>query len=235
MSLIHTKQTVEIPQRGVVKRCLTLCLGVIAVAFAGMSATPALADEFVEGTHFQRLPVAVETADDTAVEVVEVFSYACVHCFNFDPMIEAWHARQSEGVNFVRLPAVFSTDYELLAQAFYTAETLGVIKAVHTPMFVGIHMERQDLRQAALLQDLFNEHADVGEEDFNTAYSSFSVRSRVQQAKAKSRAYRVTGVPSMVVNGKYLVTGTMAGSNTKMLEVVDYLVGVEQQASQGQD
>ena len=193
------------------------------------------AQDFVEGTHFERLPVAVDTGTDDAVEVVEMFSYACVHCFNFDPMVDAWHARQGEDVKFVRVPAIFSSDWELLAQAFYTAETLGVTGAVHMPMFEGIHITRQDLRQADLVQALFNEHADVTGEEFNTAYSSFSVRSRVQQAKAKARAYRITAVPSMIVNGKYRVDGRMSGSNTKMLEVVDYLVGLEQQAAQAQD
>ncbi len=189
------------------------------------------AADFVEGTHFERLPVAVDTVDDSKIEVVEMFSYACVHCFNFDPMIESWHARQGEGVNFMRIPAVFSEDWELLAQAFYTAETLGVSEQIHTPMFEGIHVKNQDLRRVPLLVDLFAVNADVSEEDFNTAYNSFSVRSRVQQAKAKGRAYRITGVPSMIVNGKYRVDGRMAGSNTKMLEVVDYLVKLEQSAA----
>ena len=201
----------------------TFCLLVMLMLIA-----PVRAADFVEGTHYERLPVTVDTKDDSKVEVVEVFSYACVHCFNFDPMIDAWKARQDEGVDFQRVPAIFSADWELLAQAFYTAETLGVGDAVHMPIFEGIHVKNQDLRRAPLLMDLFSETADVSEDDFNTAYSSFSVRSRVQQAKAKVRAYRVTGVPSMVVNGKYRVDGRMAGNNTKMLQVVDYLVQLEQ-------
>jgi thiol:disulfide interchange protein DsbA len=226
--------SIESPAR--VKR-LVVALAAGILLCAGLLPASLQAEEavFVEGTHYELLPVAVDTGADDAVEVVEMFSYACVHCFNFDPVVDAWHARQDDGVKFVRVPAIFSTDWELLAQAFYTAETLGVTAAVHMPMFEGIHIKRQDLRQAELLQDLFNEHAGVSEDDFNTAYSSFSVRSRVQQAKAKARAYRLTGVPSIIVNGKYRVDGRMAGSNTKMLEVVDYLVGIEQQAAAGQD
>ena len=123
---------------------------------------------------------------------------------------------------------MFSPDWELLAQAYYTAETLGVRPAVHTAIFDGIHQARQDLRRPDLLAELFETHADVSAEDFSAAYNSFSVRSRVQQAKAKTRAYRVTGVPSMVVNGKYMVDGQLAKGNARMLEVVDYLVGLEQ-------
>jgi len=187
------------------------------------------AQDFVEGTHYERLPISVETSDPERVEVVEMFSYMCVHCFNFDPAVEAWQARQEDDVNFLRMPAVFNPDWELLAQAFYTAETLGVTAQVHTALFEGLHLSRQDLRQPALLQRLFKDYAQVSEEDFNTAYNSFSVRSRVQQAKAKGRAYRITGVPTLIVNGKYRVDGRMAGSNAAMLEVVDHLVALEAQ------
>jgi thiol:disulfide interchange protein DsbA len=185
--------------------------------------------EFVEGTHYEVLPVSVETRDSSKVEVVEVFSYACIHCFNFDPLIESWRAKQTDEVTFHRMPAIFSDDWAMLAQAFYTAETLGVGAAVHVPLFEGIHVKNQDLRQATLLRELFSEQADVSAEEFDTVYDSFSVRSRVQQAKATGRAYRVTGVPSIIVNGKYRVDGRLAGSNTKMLEVADYLIGLERQ------
>lgn len=216
------------PIRQALKKFSVFNKWVLILVSASFLSTNAWAADFIEGTHYEVLPVAVETNSDDKVEVVEVFSYACIHCFNFDPLIEAWHVRQTEGVGFQRLPAIFSADWELLAQAYYTAETLGVTASVHTPMFEGIHVKNQDLRRAPLLAGLFADVADVSEEDFNTAFNSFSVRSRVQQAKAKTRAYRITGVPTLIVNGKYRVDGKMAGSNTKMLEVVDHLVKLEQ-------
>jgi len=203
----------------------------LGTALLLMVAAGSWAAEFVEGTHYERLPVSVDTPDDGRVEVVEVFSYACVHCFNFDPYVESWRAKQSEDVDFKRIPAIFSADWELLAQAFYTAETLGVADAVHMPMFEGIHVKQQDLRQVPLLHELFGATAQVTEEDFDTAYNSFSVRSRVQQAKAKGRAYRITGVPTLIVAGKYRVDGRLAGSNTAMLEVVDHLVALERDSA----
>ncbi len=225
-----TEATQPARRVGLLSGMVAFVLFTTALFTTSMSHAETAVEEFVEGTHYEKLPVSVDTADDNGVEVVEVFSYACVHCFNFEPVVEAWHARQADGVNLMRVPAVFNPDWELLAQAFYTAETLGVTDAIHMPMFEGIHIAGQDLRKAEMLQALFNQYADVSEEDFDTAYSSFSVRSRVQQAKAKGRAYRITGVPTIIVNGKYRIDGRMAGSNTKMLEVVDYLVGLEQQA-----
>jgi thiol:disulfide interchange protein DsbA len=189
-----------------------------------------IGERFVAGTHYEVLDVAVDTRDDTKVEVVEMFSYACIHCFNFDPYVKSWDARQPADVDFHPVPAVFNPDWEKLAQAFYTAEALGVTEQVHERMFEGIHSRNEDLRQPELVAAIFSDLADVSESDFNAAYSSFSVRSRVQQAKALVRAYRITGVPTMIVNGKYRIDGRMAGGNAKMIEVVDFLVDKERNA-----
>ena len=101
-------------------------------------AAPLHAEEYVEGIHYERLPVEISPSGD-AVEVVEVFSYACVHCFNFDPDIHRWQALQSTDVKFSRLPAIFNETWSLFAQAFYAAEVLGVADKVHTPIFEAIH------------------------------------------------------------------------------------------------
>ncbi|MBT7332920.1 MAG: thiol:disulfide interchange protein DsbA/DsbL [Gammaproteobacteria bacterium] len=213
-----------------VKQTQMMVVGLMLVFSGGV-----MAADFVEGTHYERLPVAVDTQDKNSVEVVEVFSYLCVHCYNFDPMLESWRSRQASDVNFLRVPAVFNNDWELLAQAFYTADSLDVLEQTHMPMFEGLHVNQEDLRRPDNLADLYAENAQITQDDFNFAYNSFSVRSRVQQAKAKSRAYRVTGVPSMIVNGKYRIDGPMAGSNAKMLEVVDYLVNLERAALETSD
>lgn len=206
---------------------------VLTLSFAAVQAEKAspLAERFVEGVHYETIEIPVDTRDSDKVEVVEMFSYACIHCFNFDPYVKAWRGKQAEHVDFHLVPAIFNADWERLAQAFYTAETLGVTDAVHERLFDGIHNKNEDLRQPELLAPIFNELADVSEADFMTAFNSFSVRSRVQQAKARVRAYRITGVPSMIVNGKYRIDGKMAGGNVAMLEVVDFLVEKERQST----
>ncbi|MDG2277343.1 MAG: thiol:disulfide interchange protein DsbA/DsbL [Pseudomonadales bacterium] len=206
---------------------VTLCLSAGTVAEESV-----LGERFVAGTHYEVLEIAVDTRDADKVEVVEMFSYACIHCFNFDPFVKSWHARQPDDVDFYAVPAIFNSDWELLAQAFYTSESLGVTDQVHDRMFEGIHTLNEDLRQAGVLAPIFEELAGVNELDFNAAYKSFSVRSRVQQAKALVRAYKITGVPTMIVNGKYRIDGRMAGGNAKMIEVVDFLVAKERQSQQ---
>lgn len=186
-----------------------------------------LGERFVAGTHYEVIDIPVDTRDAEKIEVVEMFSYACIHCFNFDPYVKSWHARQAEDVDFQLVPAVFNSDWERLAQAFYAAESLGVRADLHERLFEGIHTRNEDLRQAEVLAPIFADVAGVAEADFNAAHGSFSVRSRVQQAKALARAYKITGVPTMIVNGKYRIDGRMAGGNAKMLEVVDFLVAKE--------
>ena len=120
---------------------------IVAAAFtlltlAGLSFSVqvnAQAMEFEEGTHYERLTVPVQTADESRVEVVEAFSYACVHCKTFDPAVEAWKHEQGAGVDFQRMPAIFNQTWAIFAQAFYAAEVLGVTDQVHTPIFKAIH------------------------------------------------------------------------------------------------
>ncbi|MEZ7818864.1 MAG: thiol:disulfide interchange protein DsbA [Candidatus Azotimanducaceae bacterium] len=185
-------------------------------------------EAYVEGVHYQAISVPVSTGLPDVVEVVEVFGYLCIHCYSFDPMLGRWEKTKPAGVDFKRVPAVFSADWSLLAQAFYTAETLGVGAKMHEPLFEAIHIDRLNLRDEQVLASLFSEHGGITNADFAEAFSAFSVKSRVSQASAKSRAYGVTGVPTMVVNGKYRVDGQMAGSNEDMLKVVDFLVAKEQ-------
>lgn len=177
-----------------------------------------------EGVNYERLPVAVETRDPKKVEVVEVFSYACIHCKNFQPLVTAWHAGAPEYVDFYQLPAAFDPTWAKLAQAFYAAEALGVTDKVHDLIFSGIHDRRVNLADPAELATLFKDAAGIEPDQFNQVFNSFSVRSRVQQADAKTRAYRVTGTPTLVVDGQFRVDARMAGGNEAMLRVVDYLV-----------
>jgi thiol:disulfide interchange protein DsbA len=177
-----------------------------------------------EGVNYERLPVAIETRDPGKVEVVEVFSYACIHCKNFQPAVSAWHARAPEYVDFYQLPAAFDPTWAKLAQAFYAAEALGVTDQVHDLIFSGIHDRNLNLADPAELAKLFKDAAGIEPDKFNEVFNSFSVRSRVQQADARTRAYRVTGTPTMIVDGQFRVDARMAGGNDGMLRVVDYLV-----------
>jgi thiol:disulfide interchange protein DsbA len=201
------------------------------LVFVALVASVAVcAQDFEEGVHYARLPIAVTTGDPAKVEVVEVFSYACIHCKNFDPDLEAWRVVQPESVEFRRVPAVFNQTWATLAQAFYTAEALEVGAQVHASMFHAIHDRGVDLRRPELLAALFQEMAGVEPEKFHEMFDSFAVRGRIQQADAQGRAYRVSGVPAIIVDGQYRVDARMAGDNERMLAVVDFLVAQQSNA-----
>jgi len=208
----------------------TRLLAVVVVLLLSASAVAEGAAAPEEGVNYKRLPVAIETRDPSRVEVVEVFSYACIHCKNFEPLVMAWRAKAPAHVDFHQLPAAFDQTWVLLAQAFFTAEALGVTEKVHALIFSGIHDQRINLADPVELAKLFNDAAGVPPDEFNKMFNSFGIRSKVQQADARTRAYRVTGTPTLIVDGQFLVDARMAGSPEKMLEVVTYLV--EQQWAQ---
>jgi thiol:disulfide interchange protein DsbA len=188
-----------------------------------------MGQEFRLGRHYQLLPTPMETRNSEMIEVVEVFHYGCVHCFNFDPVLEKWREQQHRDVQFRRLPAIWNETLRMWAQAYFAAEVLSVIDAVHYPIFKAIHTYGVDLRDLTVIGKLFEEVAEVDLAEFSRVYNSFSVRVRVQQAEAQGRIYEVSGVPTMIVNGKYRVDTMMAGNTKKMLQVVDHLVELERE------
>ncbi len=206
----------------------TLLISLMALIASMTLSAPIAAENYVEGVHYEAIDIPVKTGlegeQPLKVEVVEVFSYMCIHCYSFDPLLKLWEQNKAEQAVFNRLPAVFSADWELMARAFYTAEILDVSEQMHEPLFEAIHKQPKNLRDEDIMAALFLEHAEIPAAEFTESFNSFFVRSRVMQARAKGRAYGITGVPVMIVNGKYRVGSRMAGSNEAMLDVVDFLV-----------
>jgi len=188
--------------------------------------------EYEEGTHYVELQVPLKTPNEGKIEVSEYFSYGCPHCYQFDAAITAWHHNLPADVDFKRTPAVWNQDYQVYAQTYYAAEALKVSEKLHTPLFQAIHEQRKRLNDPKLMAMFFAEYG-VDPVDFAKVYNSFGVRASVQQAEAKGRAYRSTGVPAIIINGKYRIEGKMAGSNSNMLRIASYLVQKERDSMNG--
>lgn len=200
----------------------------IALGMSSLVALPALGETFELGVNYDRLPIPVATADSSKIEVIEIFSYGCPHCYEFEPSIEAWKAKQPADVQFRRIPAVFREDWKILAQAYYAAEALGVVDKVNRPIFEAIHLKGLNPNDPSVLAAVFKDSAGVDNEEFLKVLNSFGVRSKVQQADAQGRMYRLTGVPTLIVDGKYTVYGQhLVGGNADRLAVVDFLVAKE--------
>ncbi len=198
---------------------------VLSLALLGFFFSPAWAEDFEAGVHYEVLPIPVDTAAPGKIEVVEVFSYGCGGCFAFDAILESWRANQQSDVLFRRVPAMVREDWRIFAQAFYTAEVLGVQDKMHGALFDAIHIRKRDLRDPMALALVFKESAGISEDEFVRVLNSFGVRSKTMQADAQGRMYRVTGVPTLIVDGKYRVYGGMLeGSNVRVLSVADFLI-----------
>ncbi|WP_138438490.1 thiol:disulfide interchange protein DsbA/DsbL [Marinobacter alexandrii] len=190
---------------------------------------PASAETWEEGTHYQELDTPVRTADNGKIEVAEVFWYGCPHCYNFKPVVEAWEEDMADDVEFVMLPAALGRSWEPHARAYYALDAMGELNKVHDALFDALAGERRQLNTPEALADFVAGHG-VDGEAFLKNYQSFGVNARMQQAQAKIRGARITGVPTMLVNGKYKVSASMAGSHEAVLDVVDYLVAKEREA-----
>lgn len=197
-------------------------LSILALSFV----VQASAATWEEGKHYQELDNPVRTESDSGVEVAEVFWYGCPHCYTFKPLIESWVENSPEYVNYVNIPAALGSSWEPHAKAFYALQTMGELDKVHDALFEALAGERRPLNSGEALADFVANH-DVDGEEFLKNYNSFGVNAKMQQAQAKIRGARVTGTPTIIVNGKYRITASMAGGHEAVLEVVDYLVEKE--------
>ena len=189
------------------------------------------AQPWVAGEHYRVLDNPVRTASDNGVEVAEVFWYGCPHCYNFKPLAEAWEAEAPDYINYVKLPAALGRSWEPHAYAFYALEAMGELDKVHDALFDALAGERRPLNTPEALADFVAGYG-VNAEKFLENYNSFGVRARVQQAQAKIRGARITGTPTMLVDGKYVVSASMAGSHENTLKVVEYLAEKERSGSE---
>jgi thiol:disulfide interchange protein DsbA len=205
------------------KRFLVAAL--FALAAPAVSAQ-SMVERFQEGQHYFRIEPAQPTPADT-IEVTEVFSYACIHCANFQPTIEAWEKKKPAQASFVSLPAAWNPGWEMLARAYYAAEALGVLDKTHDALFKAIHVEHRPFRSMQDLADWYAATAGIKAEDFLATANSSAVNIKVNRSKQLVPRYGVDGTPSVVVAGKYRVTGGSAGGWPEVMQVVDFLVAKE--------
>jgi thiol:disulfide interchange protein DsbA len=179
-----------------------------------------------ESVGYETLSPAQPTQNPEKIEIIEFFWYGCPHCYSFEPLLEKWKKNLPANVEFVRLPAAFNELWSKHAKAYYTAEVLGIVEKIHADFFEAIQSGKEKLDTEASLAAFFVVHG-VTESQFKEAYNSFAVDSKMRQAPLMASRYGITGVPAIIVNGKYKTNGTLAGSHEKMIEVMDKLIKEE--------
>jgi thiol:disulfide interchange protein DsbA len=201
----------------------------LAVLFSLPTLTAVAAGDYMEGAEYLRLVKPQPTAAADKVEVVELFWYGCPHCFYLEPHLDKWLENKPDDVEFVRLPAVLGKSWELLGKAYFTAELLGVVDKIHQPLFEAIHVKNQKFRDVAALEDFFVSHGVAGK-DFKNTFHSFAVAVKINNAKLMTRRYAISGVPTLIVNGKFSTGASIAGSNEDVIKVLDFLIKQERAA-----
>ncbi len=179
-----------------------------------------------EPVGYETISPAQATHDPAKIEVIEFFWYGCPHCYDFEPLLNKWKETLPKNVEFIRQPAAFSETWTKHAKAYYTAEALGVVDKVHADFFDAVQNKKEELETEDQLAKFFVAHG-VKEADFHEAYNSFPVDAKLRQAPAMAARYGITGVPAIIINGKYRTNGKMAGSHEKMIEIMNQLIQQE--------
>ena len=208
----QTKSTARVPGA-------LLAVGLWLFA-AGLSAQE---EPFVEGGHYELLRETQPVQTGDKIEVVELFWYKCPHCYRLEPYITRWRENKPENAEFVPVPAILSERWVFAARIYYTLEALGLDRQLHAEVFEALHEARRPLDTAEQFADWAVENG-VDRQALLATLNSFGVQNKISFATLMSRKYGISGVPAIIVDGKYRTSVSLAGSQEKLMEVIDYLV-----------
>lgn len=194
-----------------------------ALLCAGAALSSPVLAQWSEGTHYEAIGGPDVANEDGEIEVVEVFSYMCPHCRNFQPYVEPWADQLAEGVTFSRVPVTFNRSWEPFARAYETAKVLGILDQSHEALFAALHDERRPLRD---LDDLAEFHSQFGVDvaQFESTAGSFPVEAALRKGSAELGKWGIRSTPTLVINGKWRVSPRRGGTFEEMLEVADFLI-----------
>jgi thiol:disulfide interchange protein DsbA len=186
-------------------RIRSLTLAVLSLAAAALGASTPAPAQLAEGHDYRLLTPARPTSSPGKIEVVEFFSYACPHCARFNPLVSAWVAKLPKDVVFKRVAVSYGrAAWMNLSRSYYALEATGDLKKLDAALFRAIHDEHQNLFDEQSIDDW------VGKEGgdatrFANAYVSFGVNNQTVQADEMTEDYGIDGVPTLAVNGRYVV------------------------------
>ncbi|HSH85450.1 MAG TPA: thiol:disulfide interchange protein DsbA/DsbL [Guyparkeria sp.] len=201
------------------QRFKTGFIALLAILLTAVTA-PSLAATATDGYREVRTDVS---SPEGKILVQEFFWYGCSHCFNLEAVIGPWSDKLPEDVVFERRALALGQHWLPLTQAFYAADLLDAVEATHDEIFRAIHVDRKRLVDMDSIADFYAGHG-VDRQAFVQAYEGFSVQNEIRKTAQIAQEAGVSGVPALLVDGRYLVTGELAGGNAEMLRVVDKLI-----------
>lgn len=194
---------------------------IILIAFS----TLAIGVQPQPGVNFKPTKEIIPTESKNKIEVVELFWYGCVHCYNMDPYLDKWADNLPKDVTFKRVPAIPRKDWVESAKAFYALESLGLINKLHEKLFDAIHKEKQFKHNdtKALINWITNT-GKLDKKNVEAAFNSFSMKSKLSRSFKIFKAAGATGVPTMIIDGKYFTSSTMAGGEQNAIDIMNFII-----------
>ena len=189
----------------------------LVVAVALFISGAALADAQL-GKDYSLLNPAQPTGTKK-IEVLEFFFYGCSHCFHLHPLLSAWEKTMPKDVELTFVPTIFRDSWEPMANTFYALESMGQQQQLHDALYRAWNEENLALTDADKIADFVAKHG-VDRVKFTAAYNSFSMQSKVTRAKQMIRSYNISGTPTLVVDGKYVIEGLQPEDTIRALKEV---------------
>ena len=175
--------------------------------------------------NFKQTKKEIESSSPGKIEVLELFWYGCIHCYSMDPYLEKWADKLPEYVVFKRIPAIPRKNWSPGAKAYYALETLDLDHKLHEKLFEAIHKEKtlNPVDEKNLIKWIAtNGKLDTAE--VNSAFNSFSMNAKLSRSFKMFKSAGATGVPSIIIDGRYLTSSTMAGGEQNTIDLMNYII-----------
>lgn len=196
-------------------RFLSSIFASCAIALAGTSL--ANAQSFTEINPIQ----PSETPDK--IEVLEFFSYSCIHCFRVEPMTEKWANNLPEGTIFKRVPVGFNAGMHDLQKLYYTLESLDLLDNLHIAAFKAIHEQGKDIFTEQKITEWAAEQG-IDKTEFTDTFNSFGVQTKVKRADELTKAYHIDSTPTFAIGGQFLTSPATAGGYQQSVDETNRLM-----------
>jgi len=183
---------------------------------------PSAAQEFQEDVNFFPLLVEQPVRTGDRIEVLEIFWYGCPHCYALEPYLKKWLKNKPEFVEFVQLPAVLNRSWAFDARVFYTFVALGLMDELHEAYFDAIHQDRRRMKNVEQVASWAQEQG-IDPKLILDTFNSFGVDSMLANATQMSGRYEADGVPTIIIDGKYRTTVSLAGGHNEIIDLINYL------------
>ena len=183
---------------------------------------PSTAQEFQEDVNFFPLLVEQPVRTGDQIEVLEIFWYGCPHCYALEPYLKKWLKNKPEFVEFVQLPAVLNRSWAFDARVFYTFVALGLMDELHEAYFDAIHQDRRRMKNVEQVASWAQEQG-IDPKLILDTFNSFGVDSMLANATQMSGRYEADGVPTIIIDGKYRTTVSLAGGHNEIIDLINYL------------